>query len=197
MKKSLRFFELVKHGWLHPECVSKDIIAQGMSKCSKIGIIEKQYVFFSKNSLKVFKRTKLANFFSSLRLRLSYCLRILKTFKNWVFGKTVGIFFKKCQQFSKDAFWQISCRMRPKRYYCSRTLRKFKFGAFCKLKRVFYGIILDSLQNHYTWQLFCSMLFKHSNGNNDEDFRNDLNFIFFPGETERFFKKKLDFLENC
>ena len=99
----LRFFKFFKHGWFHLECLSKDIIAQEMSKCSKIESFEKQDVFFSKNSLKDFKRTKLANFFSSLRLRLSYCLRILKTFKNCVFGKTAGIFFKKCQQFSKDA----------------------------------------------------------------------------------------------
>ena len=59
------------------------------------------------------------------------------------------------------------------------------------------GIILDSLQNHYTWQLFCSMLFKHSNGNNDEDFRNDLTFIFFLEKQNDFSKKSLTFLKTA
>ena len=56
--------------------------------------------------------------------------------------------------------------------------------------------MFDSFQNQYTWQFFCSRFFKHSNGNNPQNFSNGTDFYFFPEETEGFFKNKLDFLKT-
>ena len=86
--------------------------------------------------------------------------------------------------------------MRLTWYYCLRNLKKLGFRGLLQNYMGVFGKILHSFQNRFTWQLFCSMLFKHSNGNNDEDFRNVLTFIFFQEKRNGFSERSLIFLKT-
>ena len=107
-----------------------------LNKCQNyLALQGKNVVSFEK----FLESTNLAKF---LLICVSNCLfawKFSRHSKFGYFGKKDGIvFWKKFQQFSKNAFFGKSlCRMRLKWYYCSRNIETFKLWVFREKLMVF------------------------------------------------------------
>ena len=74
-------------------------------------------------------------------------------------------------------------------YYYLRTLKKLELWGLLQNYMGVFGKEFHRFQNRSNWQISCSMIFKHSNGENAQNFSDGSNFSFFSGKTEGFSKK--------
>ena len=90
-------------------------------------------------------------------------------------------------------FRQRFYRMGLNCYYYLRIIKKLEFWGLLQNYMGNFGIEFHRFQNRFNWQNLCSMIFKHSNGKNAQNFSEGSNFSFFSGKTEGFFETNLIF----
>ena len=66
------------------------------------------------------------NFWNSSQI--FFCLRVLKTFKNWIFWKKRWFFLKKTWFFENRQLWQSFYELHFELYFCWRVLKTLKTG---------------------------------------------------------------------
>ena len=106
-------------------------------------------------------------------------------------------FLKKIPaNFQKRFFWQSFHRMGPNWYYYLRSLKKLEIWGLQQNYMGVFGKEFHRFQNCFNWQSFCRMIFKHSNGENAQNFSEGSNFFSLSCKNRRIFWKSLIFLKN-
>ena len=101
-----------------------------------------------------------------------------------------NFFLKKIPtKFQKRFFWQSFYRMGRNWYYYLRSLKKVEIWGLQQNYMGVFGKEFHRFQNCFNWQSFSRMIFKHSNGENAQNFSEVLTFFLFPAKTGGFFEK--------
>ena len=95
LKRSLFSSRFGKRGIFNPACVSKSIFAQENRKRSTAWDFRESRFVIWKNCLNFFKNADIGNISIECHLNVFFCLKILRSFKFWIFlEKKVGLFGK-------------------------------------------------------------------------------------------------------
>ena len=116
--------------------------------------LEKNACFFDKDLWNVSKTVIVKNV-SRMSIKWYFCLRILKTFKSWVFfSKKMDFFDKKPWNKPKTLIVTNMSKMRRKWYFCLRVLKTFKICVFSETRWIFPNKTFEMYQDLSLWQYF-------------------------------------------
>ena len=146
--------------------------------------------------MKLFKITKQGRYHTESVSENFIAQEMSKRSKIGIFGKNDVFFRGSPWKLSRALNLQIFSRLYLRLSYCLGIHKKFDFWGFLRNYIGVFAKILVSFQNRYTWHIFCSKLFKHSNGNNAHNFSEGFDFHFSPEETEGFFGRAWFFKKN-